>query len=100
MVDQLEALEDHADRKRRLMHRKAAADAGALAVAERLPGIDRTLRLGLAAEILRVERVGIATPNAGVAMQRQHQHRDEGVLPELVLAADGLVLERRNAIGR
>ena len=40
-IDQLEALQDHADRERRLVHRKAAADAGALAVAERLPGVDR-----------------------------------------------------------
>ncbi len=49
-VDQLEALQDHADRQRRLMHGKAAADAGALAVAERLPGVDGTRRFRLAAE--------------------------------------------------
>ena len=99
-VDQLEALQDHADRERRLVHRKAAADAGALAVAERLPGVDRALGLGLAAEILRIERIRVRTPDAGVAVQRHHQHRDEGVLLQLVLAADGLVLERRDAIGR
>ncbi len=33
-------------------------------------------------------------------MQRQHQHRDEGVFLELVFAADGLVAERRDAVGR
>ena len=99
-VDQLEALQDHADRKRRLVHGKAAADAGALAVPERLPGVDRARRLGLAAEILRVEGVRVGSPHAGVAMQRQHQHGDEGVLLEPVFAADGLVLQRRDAVGR
>ena len=74
-VDQLEALQDHADRERRLVHGKAAADAGALAVAERLPGVDRTRRLGLAAEIFRIEGVGIRSPDAGIAVQRHHQHR-------------------------
>ena len=100
MVNQLEALQDHADRKRRLMHRKATANTGALAIAERLPGIDRTLGFGLAAEIFRVERVGIGPPHRGIAMQRQHQHRNEGVLSQPEFAADGLVLQRRNAIGR
>src|SRR3954452_20100363 len=70
MVDQLETLEDHAERERGLVHREAAADAGALAVAERLPGIDRTLGLGLAAEILGIEDIGIGAPDAGIAMQR------------------------------
>src|SRR3984957_18120927 len=82
------------------MHGKATADAGALAVAERLPGIDRPRRLGLAAEILRIERIGIGPPDAGIAMQRHHQNGDEGVLPKLVLAADGFIAERRDAIGR
>ncbi len=82
------------------MHRKAAADAGALAVAERLPGVDRTRRLGLAAEVLRVERIGIGAPHGGIAMQRQHQHRDKSVFLELVFAADGLIVQRRDAIGR
>src|SRR6185437_9063996 len=100
-VDQFEALQDHADRQRRLVHGKAAADAGALAVAERLPGVDRARRLRLAAEILGVERIGVRAPDRGVAVQRGHQDGDEGVLPELVLAAaDGLVLEWRDAIGR
>ena len=32
-------------------------------------------------------------------MQRHHEYRDEGVLLQLVLAADRLVLKRRDAIG-
>ena len=43
---------------------------------------------------------GVRSPDAGIAMQRQHQHGDEGVLLQLVFAADGLVLQRRDAIGR
>src|SRR5260370_24843521 len=82
MIDQFEALQDHADRERRLMHRKAAADAGALAVAERLPGVDRTRRLGFAAEILRVEGVGIGPPDAWVAMQCQRKDQNKCVLLE------------------
>ena len=82
------------------MHGETAADAGALAVAERLPGVDRTRRLGLLAEILRIEGVGIRSPHAGVTMQRQHKHGDKGVFLELVFAADGLVLKRRDAVGR
>ncbi|MBA7471194.1 hypothetical protein ES707_06495 [subsurface metagenome] len=82
------------------MHGKAAADAGALAVTERLPGVDRALGFGLRREILGIEHVGVRTPDAGVAMQRHDEHRDEGAFLQLVLAADGLVLERRDAIGR
>ena len=99
-VDQLEALQDHADRERRLVHRKAAPDAGALAVAERLPGVDRALGLGLAAEILGIEGIRVRTPDAGIAMQRHYEHRDKRVLFQLVFAADRLVLKRRDAIGR
>src|SRR6202035_3965542 len=97
-VEQLEALQDHADGERRLVHRKAAADAGALAVAERLPGIDGALGFGLAAEILRIERVRVWSPHAGIAVQRQRKDQNKRVLPELVFTADGLVLERRDAI--
>src|SRR6185312_3528352 len=99
-IDQLEALQDHADRERRLVHRKTAADAGALAVAERFPGVDRSLGLGLTAEILWIEGIRVRTPDTGIAMQRHHQHRHKSVLLQLVLAADGFVLERRYAIGR
>jgi len=72
----LKTLQDHADRQCGLMHGKAAADAGALAIAERLPGVDGPGRLGLAAEIFRIERIGIGPPDAGIAMQRHHQHGD------------------------
>ncbi len=101
VVDQPEALQDHAERKRGLMHGEAAADAGALAVAERLPGIERPPGLRLTAEILGVEGIGVRSPDRGISVQRRHQDGGERALPELVLAAaDGLVLERRDAIGR
>jgi cytochrome P450/NADPH-cytochrome P450 reductase len=89
-----------ADRERRLVHGEAPADAGALAVAERLPGVDRALGLGLAAEIFRIEGVRVRTPDAGIAVQRHHQDGDEGVLPQFVFATNRLVLKRRDAIGR
>ena len=98
-IDQLEALQDHADGKRRLMHGKTPADAGALAVAERLPGVDRPFRFGLGGEIPGIEHVRVRAPDAGIAVQGHHQHGDEGTLLQLVLAADGLVLERRDAVG-
>ena len=82
------------------MHRKASADAGALAIAERLPGIDRSLGLRLAAEILGVERIRVRPPDVGVAMQGQHMHQDERTFLEPVFSADDLVLERCHAIGR
>src|SRR5262249_57465075 len=82
------------------MHRKAPADAGALAVAERLPCVDGTPGFGFAAEIVRVESVGIGSPHAGITVQRGHQDGDEGALPELVFAAaNALVLERRDPVG-
>ena len=98
-VDQLEALQDHADRERRLMHRKAAPDTGALTVAERLPGIDGPRGLSLAAEVFRIERVRVRSPHRRVAMQCQRKHQNKHVLLELVFATDGLVLQRRDAIG-
>ncbi len=99
-IHQLEALQDHADRQRRLMHRKATPDTGALAVAERLPGVDRTLGFRLGTEVLRIERVGIRSPHAGISVQRHDQDGHKSVFLQLVFAADGLVLERRDAIGR
>ena len=70
LIDQLETLQDHAERKGRLVHRKAAADAGALAVSERLPGVDGPRRFGLAAEIFRIERIRVRSPYGGIAVQR------------------------------
>jgi hypothetical protein len=100
VVDQLEALQDHADRERRLVHRETTPDAGALAIAERLPGVDRALGLGLTAEILRIERVRVRAPHRRVAMQCQHKDQNKCVLPEFVLSANGLIVKRRDAIGR
>ena len=99
VINQLETLQDHADRERRLMHRKAAPDAGALTVAERLPGIDGPRGLSLAAEVFRIERVRVRSPHRRVAMQCQRKHQNKHVLLELVFATDGLVLQRRDAIG-
>src|ERR1700732_1191875 len=99
-VDQLEALQDHADRKRGLVHRKAAADAGALAVAEWLPGIDRTRGFGFGAEVLRVEGFGVRSPDRRIAVPRHQGHQNERGLLEFVFSADDLVLEWCQAIGR
>src|SRR3954468_18575977 len=64
-IEQLEPLQDHPDRERGFMHCKAAADARPLAVAERLPRVDGTRRLGLAAEVFRIECVRVRSPYAG-----------------------------------
>jgi hypothetical protein len=99
-VDQPEALQDHADRQRRLMHGKAAADAGALTVAERLPGVDRTRRLRLAGKILGIEGIRVGAPHRGITVKRHHQDRDELVLLQSVFAADGLILKRPDSVSR
>ncbi len=99
-IDQFEPLQDHADRQRRLVHCKAAADASALAVAEGLPCVDRTRRFGFAAEVFGIERIRVRTPDAGIAVQRHDEHGNEGILLQFVFAADGLVLQRRDAKGR
>ena len=49
VVDQPEALQDHAEREHRLLQRELAPDAGALPVAERLEGVGRQRAFGLAA---------------------------------------------------
>ena len=78
-IHQLEALQDHSGRERGFVHRKATSDAGALAVTERLPGIDGARGLRLAAEVFRVERVGVRAPHRRIAVQRQHQYSYESV---------------------
>ena len=98
-IEQPEALQDHSDRERCFVHGKATSNAGALAVSERLPGIDGARGLRLAAEIFRIERIGVRAPYCGIAMQRQHQHSNERVLLQAVFAADRLVLRWRNAVG-
>ena len=50
VIEQLEALQHHADHQRRFLHGELAADAGALAVAPRLEGVRRARGFGLAAE--------------------------------------------------
>src|ERR1700676_3204075 len=67
-VNQLESLQDHANRERCLVHRETAANTGALAVAERLPGIDRTRGLGFRTEVLRVEGFGVRSPDRRIAV--------------------------------
>ena len=92
-IDQLEALQDHADRERRLVHRKAAADAGALAVAERLPGVDRTRRLSLASEIIGIERVGAREKNIVVGEIERARVTVVRVMPRQVTDAFGLKIQ-------
>ena len=94
MIQQLEPLQDHPERQRCFMHRKATADASALAIAERLPGIGRAFGLSFAAEILRIEHIRVRAPYGGIPMQCHHQYCDEGTFPQLVLAADGFVFQR------
>src|ERR1700724_1754550 len=79
---------------------RAAADAGALAVAEWLPGIDRTRGFGFGAEVLRVEGFGVRSPDRRIAVQRHQVHQNERALLEFVFSADDLVLEWCQAIGR
>ena len=98
MIDQLVALQDHAERERGLVHGEAAADAGALAVAERLPCPRGPRLFGGRAEILRIENVGARSPHLGVAMQRADENVDGNALAQLV-AADRLLIVGVDGIG-
>ena len=98
VIDQLVALQDHAERERGLVHGEAAADAGALAVAERLPCPRGPRLFGGRAEILRIENVGARSPHLGVAMQRADENVDGNALAQPV-AADRLLIVGVNGIG-
>ncbi len=63
VVDQLEPLQDHAEDQRRLLHRELASDAGALAVAEGLVGVNGPCRDSLSAEVIRIELLSVLTPD-------------------------------------
>jgi hypothetical protein len=100
VVDQVEALKNHAQREHRLLQRELATDARALPVAERLEGIHRPLALGFAAEVVGVELVGVLAPHALVTVQRQRMHDDHVLLLDRVLAADGRVFLGAHRDGR
>ena len=100
MIDQPEALQDHAQHERRFGHGELPADAGALAVPERLEGMARHFGLALGREIVGVEDFGLRSPDRLVAMEHRRQHRHEGALAQLVFPADRLVLVRVQAEGR
>ncbi|MNS69150.1 hypothetical protein D3C72_1024560 [compost metagenome] len=101
VIDEVEALQDHAQREHRLLQGELPPDAGALAVAEGLEGVHRTLALGFAAEVVGVELVGVLAPDALVTVQRQRMHDDHVVLLDRVLAADlGVFLRAHRDRGR
>ena len=99
-IEQFEALQYHRQHERRLLHGKLAADAGALAVAERLVGAGGALRFRFTRMILRIEHVGAVAPDRAIFVQAGDQHDGLIGLLDLVLAADDLdVLVRRHGIG-
>ena len=100
VVDQAEALQDQAQHQGRLGHGELPADAGALAVAERLVGVRRHLGLAVGREVLGIEHFGARSPNGLVAMQHRRQHGDEGAFAQLVFPADRLVLIGVESEGR
>ena len=68
-VEEVEAAQDQTQGERRFVHGEAAADAGALAVAERLerPGGPLAFRLGR--EVLGVKHIRAGSPYFGIALQ-------------------------------
>ena len=100
VIDQFEALDHHAEREHRFLQGELPADAGALAVSERLEGVGRARALGLACEVVGVELVGVLAPDALVTMQRERMHDDHVLFVDRVFAADGRVLFRAHRDGR
>ena len=100
MIDQLETLQDHAERERGLMHRKAAPDTGALAVAERLPGVAGPPASASREKLSGLNASGWGPQALGSRCSAKREDGNEGALLQIVFAADRLVLQRRNAEGR
>ncbi|CUS44309.1 hypothetical protein MGWOODY_Smn1898 [hydrothermal vent metagenome] len=91
-------LEQHGEGELRLDHGELAADAGALAIAERLVGMGMPggLSLGQPAVDVELFRIG---PDAGIAVQAGREDVDRPILAHVPFAADHHVLERRDAEG-
>ena len=92
MVDQLVALQDHAERERGLVHGEATADAGALAIAEGLPRPGGTRGFRRRVEILWIEDIGARAPDFGIAMQRADEDIDGNALAQPVAVDDFLIV--------
>ncbi len=100
VVHQLEPLQDHAEHERRLDEGELAADAGPLAVAERLVGVGRAPLLGLAREVVRIEDLGALAPHRGIAVEHGREHHDLVRLLHPVRPADRGVLVGREGEDR
>jgi len=66
---QIEALQHHREEERGLLQRETAPDAGALAVAERLPGVGRELLGAVEGEAVGVDS-SASHPDRRIAVQR------------------------------
>ena len=92
VVDELEALHQHAEHQQRLLDGELPPDARPRAGAEGLVGVRRDRRHPLGGGVVGVELVGVRAPDLGVQVQRLAQHQDRGVRRDGVPAADHRVL--------
>jgi hypothetical protein len=77
-----------------------SSDAGALTVAEPLERVDRVPGLGVAAEIFRIEQLGVLPPDQFVAMKHRGEHHEMVMPLQAIFAADHGIGQRRDAVGR
>ena len=63
VVDEVEALQQHAEDEHRFLHGELAADAGPLTRSERFERVRRKLRPGLGPEVVGVELLGVGAPH-------------------------------------
>ena len=75
VIDEVEALQQHAEDEHRFLHGELAADAGPLTGTERLERVRRKLRPGLGPEMVGVVLLGVGAPHARVAVQHDRQSR-------------------------
>ena len=76
MVDELEPLEEHAEHQRRLLQRELAPDARPLPRSERLVRVGRQGVAALRLEVVRVELLGVRSPDVLEPVQHRGQRDD------------------------
>jgi hypothetical protein len=95
VVDELEALHEHAQHQRGLLQGELPSDAGTLAGAEGLVGVGRGGGEPLGCHVVGVELGGVRAPHRRGPVQCRREHGERRVRGDGVTAADHGVLERR-----
>ena len=97
---QVETLQQHRHHQLRFLHRERTTDAGARAVAERLPCVGRERRRVLGREAFGTKGLDVVPPHRGIAMKHRLENQQCVARRERIASSEHGVCHRLDREGR